>query len=191
MTEMSALAGAAVAAGTADAGRAMLRHTVATLAYRLEKVLRDPPLGFADLRVDGGTRTPGELLAHIGDLLDWGRHLADGAWRWAPRPRGAWAADVARAFAGLAALDARLAAPEPLGHAAETIFQGPVADALTHVGQLALLRRLAGAPVRPESYARAAIAVGRVGPDQSAVRTEFDGDASRPAGAGPAEATTG
>jgi hypothetical protein len=165
---------------TTDAGRAFLRHTVATLAYRLEKVLRDPPDDFAELRLDGDVRTPGEILAHVGDLLDWGRNLADGAWTWAPVPRGAWGDDVARAFAGLAALDARLADPAPLGHPAETIFQGPVADALTHVGQLALLRRLAGAPVRPESYARAAIAVGRVGADQSAVRREFDGDASRP-----------
>jgi hypothetical protein len=174
---------------TKDDGRALLRHTLATLAYRLEKVLRAAPPGFADLQIDAGVRTPGEILAHVGDLLDWGRHLADGAWRWAPQPRGPWAEDVARAYAALAALDARLADPAPLGHPAGTIFQGPVADALTHVGQLALLRRLAGAPVRPESYARAAICVGRVGRDQAAARAEFDGDASRPATRDPADTT--
>ena len=63
----------------------------------------------------------------------------------------------------------------PLG----VIFQGPIADALTHVGQLAMMRGAAGLAVRPESYARAEIRAGRVGLDQSAKRTEFDGDASK------------
>jgi hypothetical protein len=60
----------------------------------------------------------------------------------------------------------------------EKLIQGPLADALTHVGQLAMLRGMAGVPVRPESYPRAEIVVGRVGIDQAAPRAEFDGDAS-------------
>jgi hypothetical protein len=96
-----------------------------------------------------------------------GRH----AWKdAAPLP---WDAEVARFFRGLAALDAMLASGAPLGVPAEKIFQGPVADALTHVGQLAMLRRMAGAPVRGENYYRAEIAAGRVGPEQSAARVEF------------------
>ena len=85
-----------------------------------------------------------------------------------------WEKEIERFHAGLASLDARLAAPEPLGFAAERLFQGPIADALTHVGQITLLRRMAGAPVRGENYFKAEISAGRVGPDQSPPRREFD-----------------
>jgi hypothetical protein len=71
-------------------------------------------------------------------------------------------------------LDARLAADTPLGFPPEKLFQGPVADALTHVGQIAMLRRMAGAPVKGENYFKAAIAAGTVGPQQPAPRVEFD-----------------
>ena len=165
---------------------AFLRHTLATLAYRAEKVLREPPPGFAEHRIGPASRTPLELVAHLGDLLEWAGSLADGRWTWQAAGSGNFEADVARFFAALARLDARLASGEPLGHPPEIVFQGPIADALTHVGQLAMLRGHAGAPVRPESYGRAEIAAGRVGRDQSARRREFDGDASArkpPAGA--------
>ncbi len=158
--------------------RALLRHTLATLAYRAEKVLRDPPAGYAELALGDGFRTPLELVAHLGDLLEWGTSLAAGKWEWKAGGSGAWDADVARFFAAIARLDAHLAGDAPLGHAAGVIFQGPIADALTHVGQLALLRRRAGSPVRPESYARAEIVAGRIGREQSGRRREFDGDAS-------------
>jgi len=162
----------------ARAAAAFLRHTLATLAYRAEKVLRDVPPGFAGYRLGPATRTPQELVAHLGDLLEWAGSLADGGWTWQAAGSQSFEADVARFFAALARLDARLASAAPLGHPAEIVFQGPIADALTHVGQLALLRGHAGAPVRPESYGRAEITAGRVGRDQSAKRREFDGDAS-------------
>jgi hypothetical protein len=158
--------------------RAMLRHTVATLAYRAEKVLRDVPAGFADHRLGPGVRTPLELVGHLGDLIEWATRTAQGQWIWKPESVGEWNADVDRFYAALSALDRFLASDAPLGHPAVVIFQGPIADALTHVGQLAIMRRLAGAPVRPESYGRAKIEAGRVGPDQPTERREFDGDAS-------------
>jgi hypothetical protein len=158
--------------------RAMLRHTLATLAYRAEKVLRDIPDGFATLQLAPGVRTPLELVGHLGDLLEWATRTAHGQWVWKPESVGEWNADVDRFYAAIAELDRFLASDAPLGHPAGVIFQGPIADALTHVGQLAMLRRLAGAPVRPESYGRAQITAGRVGRDQSAERREFDGDAS-------------
>jgi hypothetical protein len=151
----------------------MLRHCLATLAYRGGKVLRGAPEGFASFRAQPGTRTPGEILAHVNDLLDWMRHLLDGAQVWhdsAPQP---WAAEVARFHATLAEVDARLAAGMPPGVSAERIFQGPLADALTHVGQIALLRRMAGSPVKGENYFKADITEGVVGPDQRAPRVEF------------------
>jgi hypothetical protein len=163
---------------TSAGERVLLRHTLATLAYRAEKVLRDPPSGFADLRIGAKTRSPLEIVGHLGDLLEWAGSLAVGEWKWRVASRGEWEADVARFFGALARLDEHLASDAPLGHPASIVFQGPIADALTHVGQIALLRGLAGAPVRPESYARAEVTAGRVGTEQSANRREFEGDAS-------------
>lgn len=151
-----------------------LRHAVATVAYRGGKALRGAPADFAEFRVAAGTRTPIEVLAHVNDLFDWALHLAEGEHVWQDSTPIAWAAEVERFFAGLAAFDHRLATGRPLGFPAEKLFQGPVADALTHVGQLTLLRRLAGAPVRGENYFKAEIAAGRVGNDQTPPRREFD-----------------
>jgi hypothetical protein len=120
------------------------------------------------------TRTPVEILFHVGDLLDWALALADGQHLWRPVPPTGWDDGVARFFAGLEAFDRRLAAAPPLGFPPEQLFQGPIADALSHVGQIALLRRLAGAPVRGENYFKAEIAAGRVGPEQAPPRREFD-----------------
>jgi hypothetical protein len=151
----------------------MLRHTVATVAYRGGKALRGAPPGFASCRV-GDSRTAGELLAHVGDLFDWALSIATGREAWHDSKPLPWDREVERFFATLAAFDACLASEEPLHGEAERLFQGPVADALTHVGQIAMLRRLAGAPVRGENYFRADIAEGRVGPEQSAPKREFD-----------------
>lgn len=158
----------------------MLRHTLATLAYRAEKALRDGPDGFAAFRPAPGSRTPTELVSHLGDLMEWGERMARGELRWAPGEVTDWSAGRERFFAALAALDAALT--DSAAPFVAVIFQGPVADALTHVGQIALMRGMAGAPVRPESYARATIEAGRVRPEQqTAKRVEFDGDASKPA----------
>lgn len=152
----------------------MLRHTLATLAYRGGKALRGAPPEFATFRAAEGSRTPGEILAHLGDLLDWALSIADGAQKWQSGPVLSWEEGSARFFAGLAALDARLASDEPLGCTPEKLFQGPIADALTHVGQIAMLRRMAGAPVKGENYFKAAIAAGAVSAEQAAPRLEFD-----------------
>lgn len=157
-----------------DGKRALLRHTLATLAYRGANAIRGAPEGFAGLRVAETSRTPGEILAHVGDLLDWGLSIAQGRPTWRASPPTPWAEAEARFFRALAALDARLASGEPLGSTAEKIFQGPIADALTHVGQIAMLRRLGGAPVRGENYFKAEIVSGRVGREQSGERMEFD-----------------
>ena len=115
-----------------------------------------------------------ELLAHMGDLFDWALSIAKGASKWNASKPLDWEPEVSRFFASLGALDAYLASGETLGCPAEQIFQGPIADALTHVGQLMMLRRLAGAPARSENYFAAAIVTGRVGAEQTAPRREFD-----------------
>jgi hypothetical protein len=154
--------------------RDMLRHTLATLAYRGGKAVRGAPDGFASFRAGETTRTPGQILAHVGDLLDWALALARGEHVWRDSEPLPWPQEVARFHEALARLDAYLASKAPLGRTAEQIFQGPIADALTHVGQITLLRRLAGSPVRGENYARAEIVAGRVGAEQAAPRREFD-----------------
>ena len=157
-----------------DKDRALLRHTVATLAYRGGKALRGAPDSFADFRAKDGTRTPGEIPAHIGDLLDWALAIAQGKPAWhssAPLP---WNQEVDRFFAALATFDACLGSENPLGTPSERLFQGPIADALTHVGQISMLRRLHGCPVRAENYFVAEITAGRVGKNQAAPRREFD-----------------
>lgn len=159
---------------SSDSGRQMLRHAVATLAYRGGKAVRGVPDDFASFRVGEKTRTPGQILAHIGDLLDWAVSLVKGKQEWHDSEPLAWPQAVDRFFAALGALDACLVSDEPLGGPAEKIFQGPIADAFTHVGQISMLRRLAGYPVKAENYLRAEIVAGRVGPEQTAPKREFD-----------------
>ena len=159
--------------------RELLRHTVATLAYRAEKVLRDPPDGFASMRLSPSSRSALDIVSHLGDLMEWGERMARGEYLWEARPSGEWSVACDRFFESVKALDAAIGKASFDKYPVEMIFQGPVADALTHVGQLSIMRGVAGGSVRPESYARAEIQTGRVGRDQSSVRKEFDGDASR------------
>lgn len=154
-----------------DSDIELLRHTLATLAYRAGKAVRGAPPEFAGF--NGATRTPLEILAHMGDLFDWALGLADGRHDWHNAIPLPWDQEVARFFAALAAFDRRLETGAKLGFSAERLFQGPVADALTHTGQLAMLRRLAGCPMKGENYFKAEIQTGVVGLTQPAPRVEF------------------
>jgi hypothetical protein len=141
-------------------------------------VLRDVPPQFAEFSIGTATRTPVQIVAHMADLMTWALRTAEGEILWRAEGGREWDKEVRRFFDGLAALDQFLASDTPLGNPGELLIQGPLADALTHVGQLALLRGAAGVPVRPESYARAEIVAGRVGIQQAPPGREFDGDAS-------------
>jgi hypothetical protein len=153
------------AASTAhDAARRLLRHTIASLAHRGGKAVRNAPPGFAEFHAVEGTRTPAEILAHIGDLLDWGLSLAKGKEQWHDSPPLRWDQEVSRFFKALAALDQYLSSGDGLLTPAEKLFQGPIADAFTHVGQIAMLRRMSGSPVRGENYLQADIIAASVGP---------------------------
>lgn len=157
-----------------DPKREFLRHAVATVAYRGGKALRGAPASFAGFGGEESPRTPAKILAHIGDLFDWVLTQARGAEAWHDSTPLAWDREVARFFDTLARFDAYLASDAPLAASPERLFQGAIADALTHVGQLAMLRRMSGAPIRGENYSRAVITAGRVGADQEAPRREFD-----------------
>ena len=151
-----------------------LRHTAATLAYRAAKTLRGAPEGFSGFRAGPGSRSAGEVLAHLCDLMDWALSLARGQEHWEDSKPRAWNEDSARFFAALTALDQYLASGAALLAPPEKLFQGAIADALTHTGQIAFLRRLAGAPIRGENYAVARIAAGETGSEQPAGVSEFD-----------------
>jgi hypothetical protein len=149
-----------------DEKRELLRHTLAALAYRATRAVEGAPEEFGGF--DGAGRKPVEILAHMGDLFDWALSTARGRERWHNSEPMAWADEQKRFFAALGAFDGFLASAEPLEAPVERLVQGPVADALTHVGQLAMLRRLAGNPTRGENFYVAEIAAGRVSAEQPA-----------------------
>lgn len=157
-----------------DTKREMLRHTVATLAYRGAKAVRGASDSFASFEAGYGTRTPAQILAHIGDLLDWALSIAKGDETWHNSEPLAWPQEVDRFHAALQKFDDYLASDAELDSTCERLFQGPIADALTHVGQIAMLRRMAGEPMKGENYSRAKIEAGRVGADQETPKREFD-----------------
>jgi hypothetical protein len=157
-----------------DQKRAFLRHTIATAAYRAAKALRDAPEGFAGLKASETSRTPLQILLHIGDLFDWALSMARGKEEWHEGSAENWQQGSDRLFASLKKLDDFLASQEPLACSTERLFQGPVADALTHIGQIAMLRRIGGGAVRGENYSRADIQPGSVSSQQPAPRREFD-----------------
>jgi hypothetical protein len=151
--------------------RELFRHAVATLAYRGGKAIRGAPESFATF--DGAGKPPVEILAHLGDLLDWTLRMSRGSTDWRNSAVGSWAEESRRFFDRLGELDRLLASDETLHAPIEKLFQGPIADALTHVGQIAMMRRMAGSPMRGENYYVARIEVGSVGPDQTAAAQEF------------------
>ena len=157
-----------------DQKRELLRHALATLAYRGGKVLRGAPTDFAEFRVAEGSRTPAQILAHIGDLLDWALSIARNDQQWRDSSPQVWHEEEHRFFKALQAFEDYLASGLPLGATPEALFQGPIADALTHVGQIAMLRRIAGCAMKGENYYKAEIVAGRVGREQTPARRAFD-----------------
>jgi hypothetical protein len=154
-----------------DENRELLRHTLATLAYRAARVLENAPDDFSGF--NGVGRQPVQILAHVGDLFDWALSAVQGNERWHTSKPHSWVTEQQRFFASLHAFDGYLASREPLYVSAEALFQGPIADALTHVGQLAMMRRLAGSPSRGENFFVADIKAGQVGSEQPAAVQPF------------------
>ena len=146
--------------------RELLRHALAALAYRTNRALENAPINFGDF--NGAGRKPVQIVAHMGDLLVWSLSIALGSPTWHSTQPLEWNQEEQRFYRSLAALDAFLASNATLHAPIERLLQGPVADAFTHVGQLAMLRRLAGKPVRGEDFYEAAVTIGQVGSVQPA-----------------------
>jgi hypothetical protein len=153
--------------------RTFLRHTLATIAYRGAKAVRDAGPNFANYGSPETSRTPAKILAHIGDLMDWALAISEGRPAFHDSTPLPWDKECERFFGALKKFDDYLASEKPLQVSGEKLLQGPIADALTHVGQIAMLRRMAGVPMKGENYFVAEITVGCVGADQAAPRKQF------------------
>ena len=150
-----------------DDKRALLQHFLGALAYRAQKALRGAPSEFGSFRAAGGVRTPAELVRHMTSVLGYARTFFVGG-RYRPDPLPSLHHEILRFHDMLQDLAGHLETGTPLlDMSPEQLIQGPFADAMTHAGQLALLRRLAGAPVAPENFVVAEIGPDRLGPDQS------------------------
>lgn len=158
--------------------RLILRHLVATIAYRAGKTVRDTSREFGDYRQTPDSPSSADILAHMGDLMEWLLRLMRGEWTWTTAMPLPWEGEIERFFRTLKAVDDELASGAPIRWDPAKLIQGGLADALTHTGQLAMLRRLSGHKMKRESYAQADVVVGRVGLDQTAPipRREFDQD---------------
>ncbi len=154
----------------------LLRHTVATLAYRAGKTMRGAPASFADFKPGPTSNTAVQVVAHMGDLFDWAYTMIDGDIKWNTATPLPWDQEVSRFFAALKKFDDGLASGRPIKIELTKMFQGPIADALTHTGQLAMMRRLAGCPMKGESYTRGDIVIGRVGFDQTPANPKYEFD---------------
>jgi len=156
--------------------RLFLRHSLATLAYRAGKTVRGTPEAFGLYRETPGSNSPVEILAHMGDLMEWVLRMVKGDPKWTAATPLPWEQEIARFYASLQALDDHLASGAPISWDPGRVFQGGIADALTHTGQLAMLRRLSGFKMKGENYSKADIEVGRVGLDQTPPdpKIEFD-----------------
>jgi hypothetical protein len=148
-----------------DPKRELLRHALATVAYRASRAVCDAPDEFGNF--DGAGRKPVEILAHMGDLFDWALTIAKGEQQWHKSTPLAWREEKQRFFSTLTAFEDFLASQAELHADIERLMQGPVADALTHIGQLAMLRRLSGSRTRRENFYVAPIVTGRVGAEQA------------------------
>jgi hypothetical protein len=156
-----------------DSQRQLLRHAVAALAYRAGKALRGAPESFAGFQAGENGKTSVQILAHMGDLFDWALSMSQGRKEWRDATPQAWEKEIDRFFGTLKAFDDYLASDAVVHVSAEKLLQAPIADALTHTGQLAMMRRLAGFKISGESYYVADIVTGRVGFEQTPARKEF------------------
>jgi hypothetical protein len=156
---------------TLDDKRSLLRHFLGALAYRTQKAVRGAPASFGSFRAGNQSRTPIELVRHMTSVLGYARtFFVGGSYR--PEALPDFAAEVTRFHAMLEDLSRHLEAGTPLqGTTPEQLLQGPLADVMTHVGQLAMLRRLAGSPVAPENFIVAAIDPANLGPNQPEPRS--------------------
>ncbi|HYJ90762.1 MAG TPA: hypothetical protein VEV84_05610 [Pyrinomonadaceae bacterium] len=137
---------------SSDPKRDLLRHMLATVAFRCSVAVDNAPFGFEDFLASESTRTPAEILAHLGDLIEGTHYLLQGKFVSLVSEPLRWDDEVIRFYTAVKELDVFLASDAPLAHPVEKFVQGPIGDALTHVGQIVMLRRIFGSPIKQEPY---------------------------------------
>jgi hypothetical protein len=149
----------------------MVRHFLASLAYRFHKAVADAPEGFDGLGPGYGIRPPLTIVRHMNGVLGYGKvALETGDFDyWHHHPSLDWKGEIALVHETLQGIDTFLASDADVaGERLERLLQGPLSDAMTHVGQLAMLRRMAGSPLHAENFFKADIKAGQVGEEQPA-----------------------
>ena len=154
--------------------RAILRHMIAAMVYRATRTIENAPSEFGAYRAQDQSRTPLQILSHLSDLCDWALTMSLGRERWHDATPQSWESETSRFYQSVKHLDDYLAGTSPVVCSVSRLIQGPVADAISHVGQLAMLRRMSGRPIRGENFFVADIEAGRVGPDQAPPRKTFE-----------------
>jgi hypothetical protein len=151
-----------------DRDRELLRHFLAAIAYRTQKALRGAPQHYPTFSAGNRTRTPIEIVRHMASLMGYvTTHFVSGTYPVKPDPLPTFAAEVARFHENLQRVGDLLQGGTPLREITiEQLLQGPLADTMTHVGQLAMLRRLADAPIAPENFMYADIRADRLHAEQ-------------------------
>jgi hypothetical protein len=146
--------------------RQILRHFLGALAYRTQKALRGSPDDFAAFDAGGGVRTPMELVRHMASVLGYARTFFIGG-SYSPQPLDSFKDEIERLHENLVDLRNDLDSGRPMiDTTEERMLQGPFSDAMTHVGQLAMLRRLHGKPVPSENFILADVSAENVSSDQ-------------------------
>ena len=147
--------------------RRLLRHFLGALAYRTQKALRGAPDSFADFRIAPTARTPFELVWHMTGVIGYARTFIHGG-DFEPPRLPTFRDEVTRFHETLAALSADFGEGALTARITDEQFlQGPLADAMTHAGQLAMLRRLHGSPVASENFIFAAGSAQNLSGDQA------------------------
>jgi hypothetical protein len=143
----------------------LLRQFLASIAYHATKAIKGAPDNYPGLQLGEGVRTPREILSHISGVLTYAHSFYE-HYETTWLTLEPWGAEVERFYAVLSRLDRSVRDSEPRGVTEEQLLQGPLSDSMAHVGQLLMLRRLAGSPVPSENFIYADIRKGAVGPDQ-------------------------
>lgn len=144
----------------------LLRHFLAAIAYRTQKALRDAPASFPDFDAGHQVRTPAQILRHMTSVLGYARTFFIGG-TYRPDPLPTFSEEMTRFHHMLEDLAGHLSSDTQMALSPEQLLQGPLSDVMTHVGQLALLRRLAGTPIPPENFVMADVNRDRLGMNQA------------------------